>query len=1101
MPKTPWKPWHKVVELRDDLKTGELSLAIFAADLYDVVIGRAKPVYQKPEEFFALTFPTFNLRELVKDVVRRLAGMNDKAVRQLELTYGGGKTHTEITLLHLVRDPENLPDLPAVREFVEHAGMTPPKTRVAVLAFDKLDLEKGMEVPDPNGKTRWLKQPWSILAWQIAGSDGLKLLQAEGRDEERESPPAENLMVDLFSLPLKQGLSTLILMDEVLMYAREKIGQDEAWRSRLQYFFQTLTQAATKVDRCAVVASLLATDPRKSDKLGKEITQELYSIFRREREEGVQPVVKEDVAEVLRRRFFKPSSIQDREAFRVHVVTALKGIADLDEQTRNEGKAAEERFFRSFPFHPDLTEVFYSKWTNLEGFQRTRGVLRTFALALREAEKWDESPLVVANVFLSAPGESDISEALRELTTVAAAEEYEGKRQEWSGILQGELEKARSTQAELPGLRYREIEQAVVCAFLHSQPVGQKASTAELMVLLGQTRPDKIELEKGLRRWSEISWFLDESALNVSAIGGNGKKELPSFWRLGSRPNLRQMHNEASRAVSPDLIEAKLLDAIGSLKSLTAGASAAGARVHNLPAKPSDIEDDGDFHYAVLGPKTASSPGSPSAEACRFVNETTSPDRPRTFRNAVVLAVPSREGVDAVRGRIREYLGWEEVRELLKGQELDPLRVDLLKAYTEEAKKKISETVQQAYSIVVTVSDKNEIQAFKVTLGTDNLFATIKADARSRIQDTAINAEALLPEGPYDLWKEGETSRRVKDLVGAFAQFPHLPKMLRREEILRTLTQGALDGLFALRVTRPDRSTRTLWREMPSEADLKEPSLEVVLPDAANLLEIAPSLLIPGNLPELWPSPPELSVRDVLDYFDGTKVVKLRKDLYTEDIRIPSADQSVVMSAIQRAVEESKLWLISGPASMLGEPVPAGVLSDSARLFPPPSPIPISDILPASLPEVWSGPETTLLAISAALSQRAGVTLPWVTVREVIEGAIRARVLETTIDSGPWPCDLSGARMVKVRVPAGGAPVSTPQTPQRPGRHVAAAELKPNELQDLADVVGDIVKASVGHALTFRVEIELQGTNENAADAISKINKSLKSVSASFQMQ
>ena len=453
-----------------------------------------------------------------------------------------------------------------------------------------------------------------------------------------------------------------------------------------------------------------------------------------------------------------------------------------------------------------------------------------------------------------------------------------------------------------------------------------------------------------------------------------------------------------------------------------------------------------------------------------------------------------------VRGRIREYLAWEEVRELLKGQELDPLRVDLLRAYTEEAKKKISETVQQAYSIVVTVSDRNEIEAFKITLGADNLFATIKADARSRIRDTPINAEALLPEGPYDLWKEGETSRRVKDLVGAFAQFPHLPKMLRREEILRTLTQGALDGLFVLRVTRPDRSTRTLWREVPSGVDLKEPSLEVVLPEAANLLEIAPSLLIPGNLPELWPSPPELSVRDILGYFSGTKVVKIRKDLYTQDLRIPSAEQSVTMSVIRRGVEEGKLWLISGPASMLGEPVPAGVLSDSARLFPPPSPIPISDVLPASLPEVWSQEETTLLAISAALSHKAGVTLPWITVREVIEGAIRARVLETTVDSGPWPCDLSGARAVKVRVRVTGTPALPSQTAHPAGKHVAIAELKPNELQDLADVVGDILKAAVGHTLTFRVEIELKGNNDNAADTVSRINKSLKGISSAFTM-
>jgi uncharacterized protein len=47
MSKLAWKPWHKVVELRDDLRSHQLSLAIFAADLYDVVMGKAKPVYQR----------------------------------------------------------------------------------------------------------------------------------------------------------------------------------------------------------------------------------------------------------------------------------------------------------------------------------------------------------------------------------------------------------------------------------------------------------------------------------------------------------------------------------------------------------------------------------------------------------------------------------------------------------------------------------------------------------------------------------------------------------------------------------------------------------------------------------------------------------------------------------------------------------------------------------------------------------------------------------------------------------------------------------------------------------------------------------------------
>jgi hypothetical protein len=64
MAKLPWKPWHEVVKLRDDLKSRDLSLQMFAADLYEVLMQRGKqPVYEKPESFFTLTFPTHNLHE------------------------------------------------------------------------------------------------------------------------------------------------------------------------------------------------------------------------------------------------------------------------------------------------------------------------------------------------------------------------------------------------------------------------------------------------------------------------------------------------------------------------------------------------------------------------------------------------------------------------------------------------------------------------------------------------------------------------------------------------------------------------------------------------------------------------------------------------------------------------------------------------------------------------------------------------------------------------------------------------------------------------------------------------------------------------------
>jgi Protein of unknown function (DUF499) len=1102
MSKLNWKPWHEVVQVRDDLKSGQLTLSIFAADLYDVVMGRAKPVYQQPSEFFALTYPTFNLRELAKDVVTRLAGKSDKAIRQLELTYGGGKTHTLIALLHLVSEPEGLRKLhlAAVDEFLSHITFEPPKSRVIALAFDKLDAEKGMEVRSPAEKVRWLRNPWSVLAYQIAGDDGLKLLHPDGKAEERDSAPAQPLLETLLRKPQEEGLSTLILMDEVLMYAREKVGLDPAWRSRLVNFFQYLTQAALKVDRCAIVASLLATDPNKSDALGKQITQELYTIFRREREEGVQPVLKEDVAEVLRRRFFKPESIKDRESFRPHVVAALEGIKLLDDQTRKDAKGAEDRFLKSYPFHPDLTDLFYTKWTNLESFQRTRGVLRTFALAIRDSEAWnDQCPLIGPNVFLGNPTKGGIPEAARELTTVAGKDVTEGKTQEWTAILEGELQKAREIQNDTAGLKFREIEQAVFSTFLHSQPPNQKALLRDLLLLIGATRPDKIELEKSLRRWTEVSWFLDEASISdTDPAASQSGKQLPKSWRLGSRPNLKQMHYDACTRVSPDLVDAKLLTENENTKSLTAGARAAGAEVHPLPKFPRDIDDEGKFHYVVLGPKAASESGKPSSEAKRFIDEKTGPENERVYRNAIVLAVPSKDGLDVARKAVRDHLGWEEVSSQLKGQDVDPIRFETLSKNRGAARRAIEDAIQQAYCIVVTVTENNEVHAFKISPAGGSLFTTIKSDRRSRIQDTAVSADALLPGGPYSLWKDGDTERYVSDLVGAFARNPHLPKMMNRQAIIDTITQGCRDGLFVLRSTRPDKSVRTYWRRDCSDIDLKDIRLAVVLPEAATLTEISPALLAPGALPELW-NGNTLNAGDVSAYFGG-RTIKVKKEGYEETMAVPKADDAVVTAAIGKAVEDGKLWLTSGAASLLAEPVPAGVIEADAILKSPPAPIPTTDLSASSLPDLWKDQVVTAEAISSVLSAKSGTVLPWLTVREAIDGGLRARLIERTIDSGPWPADYGGAKLVKIKLASTPTPPTPPPPPTRPGVFVAESDLRPGQLQDLADQIGEITKAAVGVELKVRIRLELGGKTKPSPEMIAAINEKLASVTDSLKL-
>ena len=146
------QPWNQICTLRQDVHKGELSLAEFAADLNDVRTGNAPVIYSDANMFFDRTYPTFRMKELTRDVLKRLTGQGGKPVLRLQVAYGGGKTHTLITLLHLAERGNALNAHRTVREFLAFAGLTnAPAARVALLPCDKLDVNEGMEVYGPDG--------------------------------------------------------------------------------------------------------------------------------------------------------------------------------------------------------------------------------------------------------------------------------------------------------------------------------------------------------------------------------------------------------------------------------------------------------------------------------------------------------------------------------------------------------------------------------------------------------------------------------------------------------------------------------------------------------------------------------------------------------------------------------------------------------------------------------------------------------------------------------------------------------------------------------------------------------------------------------------
>ena len=249
-------------------------------------------------------------------------------------------------------------------------------------------------------------------------------------------------------------------------------------------------------------------------------------------------------------------------------------------------------------------------------------------------------------------------------------------------------------------------------------------------------------------------------------------------------------------------------------------------------------------------------------------------------------------------------------------------------------------------------------------------------------------------------------------------------------------------------------------------------------------------------------------MQNVLDYFKGGNIIRIQRNGYMEPVAIPKAEDEVVKAAVTQAVEQGTLWLTSGPASILGEPIPAGVLSSQAALQRPPAMIAAAEILPENLPDAWSDDQTTAFAVATALSQKSGQTLPWKTVRDVVTASLNARFTELAPTSGTWPCEYPSAQGIKLKVASARGKVKYPGGPFGGGEmheddvKWAEAELEPSEVQDLGDAVPQLlaIKSKSGCPMVFRVRIEVGDADHAPDDApLAEINQVLANLKTGFQ--
>jgi predicted AAA+ superfamily ATPase len=215
---------------RPDVLAGTSSDSDFAADLAHVVRGSGGPVeYSDPSRFFANTYPTRGLKSLLANVGTRLTGRPGAvaAIFRLDTSFGGGKTHGLIALVHAARGMRGVANS---GEFLDRALIPTGEVRIAAFDGENADPANGRRMDD----NVLAFTPWGEIAHALAGPQGYERLKKS--DQEGIAPGAETIG-ELFG-----DRPALILLDELSVYLR-KIKNRPGARDQLTAFLTSLFKA------------------------------------------------------------------------------------------------------------------------------------------------------------------------------------------------------------------------------------------------------------------------------------------------------------------------------------------------------------------------------------------------------------------------------------------------------------------------------------------------------------------------------------------------------------------------------------------------------------------------------------------------------------------------------------------------------------------------------------------------------------------------------------------------------------------------------------------------------------------------------------------
>ena len=772
------KPWREIIVPHPDVLNGTFQQSEFAADLTAVRTGKATPEYGDAKAFYERTFITEGMGRLLTQVAQRLNGKGGEPVIQLQTAFGGGKTHTLLAVYHLASRKCPLGELAGIPALLDHAGLLDvPQAQIAVL--DGTAHAPGQ--PWKHGKQS-IRTLWGELAWQLGQTEGFALVQ---ESDANGTSPGKEVLRDL----LARHAPCVVLLDELVVYIRQFVESQPisggTYDSNLS-FIQSLTEAAKLVPNVVVLASLPESDSQAGGPRGVGALKALEAVFNRVQALW-KTVAPEEAFEIVRRRLFE--KIRDPKAR--DLVCRAFAEAYLAEGAKVPQETQESRYFdrmlQSYPIHPEVFARLYEEWTTIDGFQRTRGVLKLMAKVIFRLWQDDNKDLMILPGSLPLYDGSARNELIY----------YLGPG--WDPVMDRDVdgERAETTMLETREPRFGSVQAARRVAravFLGSAPssVNTKSGTRGIdraRVLLGCLQPGQTS-----SLYSDALNRLADHLHYMSSSGDKGQ-DATRYW-FDTRANLRrEMEERKKRFDDKTEVRGRMAEIV---KKLTAGAVFFDGT--HIFTPHSDVPDDSALRLVVLPPEQFYSKEEPRLATDGVLDHLrNNGTRPRYRGNRLLFLAPDHGALARLRDCIRVALAWNSIVEDVAAMRLvlDNLQAEQARQELKGAEEVLPRVARECFKWLLCPSQDNPtgkpaVELFPLNTGGAGLGPEIERVCLDNELVIATWSPIHLRTKLRDLyWKADRHAVKAAAFWEDSLRYLYLPRLKDRAVLAQAIGKGA----------------------------------------------------------------------------------------------------------------------------------------------------------------------------------------------------------------------------------------------------------------------------------------------------------------------